>query len=98
MDLDHTSSKGGVEYSACFQQSLASWYGRSMRVMWYPRWCDEACWRFCFHWMMQHTDFVQFMGSLAVFGWFWCLMHVCMRISLSMASFRFVVLENQVFG
>ena len=32
MDLDHTSSKGGVEYSACFQQSLASWYGRSMRV------------------------------------------------------------------
>ena len=22
---------------------------------------------FCFYWMMQHTDFVQFMGSLAVF-------------------------------
>ena len=33
MDLDHTSSKGGVEYSACFHHSLASWYGRSMRVM-----------------------------------------------------------------
>ena len=33
MDLTHTSSKGGVEYSACFQQSLASWYGRSMRAM-----------------------------------------------------------------
>ena len=36
-DLDHTSSKGGVEYSACFQHSLASWYGRSVHAFWYPR-------------------------------------------------------------
>ena len=32
MGFDHTSSKGGVEYSACFQHSLASWYGQSMHA------------------------------------------------------------------
>ena len=48
----------------------------------------------CFYWMWQHVDFIQFRGSLAGFTWFCGLMHVCMRISPSMASFRFVVLEN----
>ena len=48
----------------------------------------------CFYWMWQHVDFIQFMGSLAGFTWFCGLMHVCTRISPSMASFRFVVLEN----
>ena len=51
----------------------------------------------CFYWMMQHVDFVQFVGSLADFTWFCGLMHVCVRISPSMTSFRFVVLENRVF-
>jgi len=51
----------------------------------------------CFYWMMQHVDFVQFVGSLAGFTWFCGLMHVCMRISPSMTRFRFVALENRVF-
>ena len=30
-------SAQSVEYSACFQHSLASWYGQSVHAFWYPR-------------------------------------------------------------
>ena len=67
MSFEHTSSKGGVEYSACFQHSLASWYGQSVhaflipKMIWRSLFCGSA-----FTGVDEVQILIQFVVSLVV--------------------------------
>ena len=97
-DLDHTSSKRGVEYSACFQHSLARWCGRSACVLVSKLMCRS--W-FCESAFTGVGD-IQIWYNLWVLRWllvwFLCLMHGCMIILPSMTYFGLVKRERIYFG